>query len=279
MTDHTGPLVIRSTRDRGLGGDIARVSQRIPLFPVERTMSLASVAAARDTATERVGWATIFLKAYALVAREMPELRTWLARRGGLLPQLVTAPYSVGTLAINRHESGHERLFFIRITHPETRTLAELQQVIHDHAARPIAELFKRQAELELVPGPLRRAILWWNMQSASPKRATRLGTFSLSTLAGLGATNRMHPTLCATSLSYAPLEADGRCVVTLICDHRVLDGATAARALQWLEQALTSDIVAELSGHRDTIPTALVTPSVVTPSAALPEAGQRAAA
>lgn len=273
MTDHTRPLVIRSTRDRGIGGDIARVSQRIPLFPVERTMSLAAVAAARDAAADRIGWAAIFLKAYALVARELPPLRTWLARRGGLLPRLVTVPKSVATLAINRHESGHDRLFFIRIKHPETRPLAELQQIIHDHATRPVAEIFKRQAELELVPGPLRRAILRWNMQSPSPKRATRLGTFSLSTLAGLGATNRMHPTLCATSLSYAPLEADGRCVVTLICDHRVLDGATAARALLWLEQALTSDIVAELSGRRDTIPAPLVTP------AAPPEAERRAAA
>jgi hypothetical protein len=278
MTDHTRPLVIRSTRDRGIGGDIARVSQRIPLFPVERTMSLAPVAAARNAAADRIGWAAIFLKAYALVARELPPLRTWLARRGGLLPRLVTVPKSVATLAINRHESGRDRLFFIRIKHPETRPLAELQQIIHDHATRPVAEIFKRQAELELVPGPLRRAILRWNMQSPSPKRATRLGTFSLSTLAGLGATNRMHPTLCATSLSYAPLEADGRCVVTLICDHRVLDGATAARALQWLEQALTSDIVAELSGNRDTIPAPLATPPVVTP-AAPPEAERRAAA
>jgi len=274
MKDHNGPLLIRSTRDRGLGGDIARVSQRIPLFPVDRTMSLAPVAVARDTAAERIGWAAIFLKAYALVAREMPPLRTWLARRGGLLPRLVTAPRSVATLAINRHESGHDRLFFIRIKHPESRTLAELQQVIHDHATRPVAEIFKRQAELEMVPGPLRRAILRWNMRSPSPKRATRLGTFSLSTLAGLGATNRMHPTLCATSLSYAPLEADARCVVTLICDHRVLDGATAARALQWLEQALTSDIVAELSGRRITIPA-----PAVTPAASPPEAGRRAAA
>jgi hypothetical protein len=274
MKDSIGPLTTRSLRDRGLGGDIARVSQRIPLFPVERTMSLATVAAARDDAAERIGWAAIFLKAYALVAREMPPLRTWLARRGGLLTRLVTAPRSVATLAINRHESGYDRLFFVRIKHPESRTLAELQQVIHEHATRPVAEIFKRQAELEMVPGPLRRSILRWNMRSPSPKRATRLGTFSLSTLAGLGATNRMHPTLCSTSLSYAPLEADGRCVVTLICDHRVLDGATAARALHWLEQALTGDIVAELSRSRDTLPTTSVTPAPLHP-----EAGRRAAA
>ena len=279
MTDPTGPLTTRSTRDRGCGGDVAHVARGVPLFPVERTMHLAAVAAARDDAAERIGWAAIFVKAYALVAREMPVLRTWLAHRGGLLPRLVTAPTSVATLAVNRHESGRDRLFFIRIKHPETRSLADLQHVIHEHATKPVADTFKRQLELEMVPGPLRRTILRWNMRSPSPKRATRLGTFSLSTLAGLGATNRMHPTLCPTSLSYAPLEADGRCVVTLICDHRVLDGATAARALHWLEQALAIDIRAELAGLRDAKPAPAVTSSPLTPAPAPPEAERRAAA
>ena len=54
-----------------------------------------------------------------------------------------------------------------------------------------------------------------------------------------MGAVNRFHPTICTTSLSYGPLEADGRCLVTLIADHRVLDGAAAARALQTLERVL----------------------------------------
>ena len=88
-----------------------------------------------------------------------------------------------------------------------------------------------------MVPGFLRRMILRCNMNSFSPKRPTRIGTFSLSTLAGLGATNRFHPTICTTSLSYAPLDTDGRCLVTLIADHRVLDGAVVARALARLEE------------------------------------------
>jgi hypothetical protein len=121
--------------------------------------------------------------------------------------------------------------------------------------------MFKRQLELEMVPGPLRRTILRWNMNSRSAKRANRIGTFSLSTLAGLGASNRFHPTLCTTSLSYSPLESDGRCVATIIADHRVLDGAAVARALQWLEQALQTDIVAELTALRAAPPAAVAPP------------------
>lgn len=229
--------------------DVARLGRELPLFPVERTMHLAPLAEARAKAAVRLGWATLFTKAYALVAREMPVLRSWLAGRVRL--RLATADTSVATLAVNRTDEGVDRLLWTRITAPEALPLVGIQRIIDDSLSKPVDEAFPRQLELEGLPGGLRRTILRWNMRSASPKRATRIGTFSLSTLAGLGATNRFHPTLCTTSLSYAPLEADGRCLVTLIADHRVLDGAAVARALERLEQTLTGAIVAELGSVR----------------------------
>lgn len=267
-----GPIVTasRCTTARKCIGDVARLSQEIPLFPVERPMLLEALAAARAAAaasnapstssttktvstsqpvfSQRIGWAAIFLKAYSLVAREMPVLRTWLVRgfpAGGL--RLATASESVATLAVNRVQQGEDRLFWARLTQPDARPLPEIQQFVVDCTTRPVEEMFKRQLQLEMVPGFLRRTILRWNMNSFSQKRAARIGTFSLSTLAGLGAINRFHPTICTTSLSYAPLEADGRCLVTLIADHRVLDGAVVARALARLEEVLVNDMVAEL--------------------------------
>ena len=258
---------------RGCVGDVARLGREIPLFPVDRTMRLAAVAEARAAASSRIGWAALFTKAYARVTREMPELRTWVA--GLVRPRLATTDASVATLAISRVEDGVDRLCWARITAPDGLPLAALQRTIDDACTKPVAEAFPRQLELERTPGPLRRAILRWNMRSASPKRATRIGTFSLSTLAGLGATNRFHPTLCTTSLSYGPLEADGRCVVTVIADHRVLDGAAVARALAWLEQALVGDITAELAnlGH------ATVSAAPQADDGPPPVAGRRAAA
>lgn len=238
--------VCRLSRSRALVGDIATLACGIPLFPVERAIGLEAVAAARAAHQPRIGWAAVFTKAYALAARELPMLRTWLA--GGLRPRLVTAAESVATLAVNRVVDGEERLFWGRLAAPDALPLVEIQRFIDGCRDRPIAEVFARQLQLERTPGPLRRAILRWNARSASGKRATRLGTFSLSTLAGSGALNRFHPTLCTTSLTYGPLEADGRCLVTLIADHRVLDGAIAARALEWLEQALRLTIVSELA-------------------------------
>jgi len=264
MPSHA-PIVTRSrfTAARGCVSDVARLAQEIPLFPVERTMPLGPLAAARAAAlknasagTARIGWAAVFLKAYALVAREMPVLRTWLVQ-GFPGTRLATAAESVATLAVNRIEDGEDRLFWARLAAPDARSLPEIQQFIVDCATKPVEEMFKRQLQLEMVPGFLRRTILRWNMNSFSRKRAARIGTFSLSTLAGMGATNRFHPTICTTSLSYAPLDADGNCLVTLIADHRVLDGAVVARALARLEEVLCHEMLAELRGLATVSPAA----------------------
>jgi hypothetical protein len=268
---HHAPIVTpsRFSAARACVSDVARLAQEIPLFPVERTMPLGPLGAARAAVGKtaaagamRIGWAAVFLKAYALVAREMPVLRTWLVQ-GLSGSRLATAAESVATLAVNRIEDGEDRLFWARLASPDTRTLPEIQQFIADCATKPVEEMFKRQLELEMVPGFLRRTILRWNMNSFSRKRAARIGTFSLSTLAGLGATNRFHPTICTTSLSYAPLDAEGNCLVTLIADHRVLDGAVVARALARLEEVLCHEMLAELGG------VAAVSPLAARPPAA----------
>ncbi|MFM7107725.1 MAG: acyltransferase, partial [Planctomycetaceae bacterium] len=144
-------------------GDVARLGRELPLFPVERTMRLAAVAEARDAAATRIGWAAIFAKAYALVARETPALRSWVA--GILRPRLATADRSVATLAVNRTEDGADRLCWTRIAAPETLPLAAIQQAIDDALTKPLAEAFARQIELERLPGCLRRTILRWNMR------------------------------------------------------------------------------------------------------------------
>ena len=250
MSNHP-PIVSTAPLPAGRGcvNDIAVLALDIPLFPVDRLMHLEAVATARQAAAVRIGWAAIFLKAYAIVARETPPLRSWLA--GALRPCIATSSQSVAVLAVNRGEAGDDRLFFARLCRPDATPLPLLQAAIDRFSSSPVEEVYKRQLQLEGVPGWLRRTILRWNMLSTSPKRATRIGTFSLSTLAGFSATNRFHPTLCTTSLSYGPLDGDGRCLVTVIADHRVLDGATVARALARLEEVLGGEIVDELRTAR----------------------------
>ena len=235
---------------RGCIADVALVARELPLFPVDRVLQLGAVAEARAAAATRIGWAAVFLKAYGLVARETPALRSWFVR--GLFPRLATSSASVATLAVNRGAGDDERLCFARLKEPDALPLTRIQAFVDACGSQPVEEMFKRQLELEMMPGPIRRTILRWNVNSTSPKRPARIGTFSLSTLAGRQAFNRFHPTLCTTSLAYGPLEADGRCLVTLIADHRVLDGAAVARALERLEEVLGTAVATELRDLRD---------------------------
>jgi len=235
----------RCDGNRGCIADVATLARQIPLFPVDRRFDLAELALVRSACRRRIGWAAIFLKAYGMVVRQTPALRSWFLP--GLRPRLATTTDNVATLAVNRLEENRERLCWARLDRPEERTVVEIQQFIDDCSRRPLAEMFKRQLELEMLPGWLRRAVLRWNLRSASAKRAARLGTFSVSTLAGFGADNRFHPTLCTSSLCYGPLEPDGRCLVTLIADHRVVDGGLVARSLITLERVLRQDLLQEL--------------------------------
>ncbi len=218
-------------------------------------MPLASLADARHTAAHkaglRIGWATIFTKAYALVAREMPALRSWYLP--GLWPRRATSPESVATVSINRRVDEVDTLFWAHLPTPDRQSLTQLQAEISRHASEPIEAVFRRQQELAGLPGWLRRGVLWWNLHTASRKRAKRMGTFSVSTLASHAAYNRLHPSPLTTSLAYGPLESDGRALVTLLADHRLLDGVPVARALERLEQVLLGEMVDELRQLTDT--------------------------
>ena len=251
----------RLDAQRRLVGDIVRLSRRIPIFPVERVMQLGGVEAARRRCAMRIGWAAVFLKAYALVARDRPALRSWVAApRVPLVgrPRWATSPVSVASLALSRPRGEEipeadrmldpEAIWWARIRAPDEISLPELQAEISRFTTAPIDEVFARQLELRMVPRFLRRVVLRWNLRSASAKRALRIGTFSLSTLAGEGCSNRGHPTFLTTSLSYDPLDDAGRMRVTLLADHRLIDGVPAARALAALEAVLTGEIFGELA-------------------------------
>ena len=235
------------TADRALVCDVAHFARQVPLFPVERTFDLAEVVAQRAATHPRIAWSVLFLKAYALVAAQHAGLRR--AYVPWPWPHFIEWPASIGMVAVNRQESGIDRLCFAGFSSPETRRLAELNSHLRWYQTKPIEEAFARQLQFSNLPHALRRLVWWWNLNVVGAKRAARLGTFSISSLAGQGVINRGHPTVLTSSLTYGPLDAEGRAVVTLLCDHRVLDGVEAAAVLNDLEAALQNEICRELGG------------------------------
>jgi hypothetical protein len=64
---------------------------------------------------------------------------------------------------------------------------------------------------------------------------------------AGFGAATLLVLSPCTTTLHYGLFERDGSLPMRLTFDHRVLDGAAAARALVELEGILLTDVLREL--------------------------------
>ena len=98
-------------------------------------------------------------------------------------------------------------------------------------------------------PAPIRRFLWWSTLHVSGPKRAKRLGTFGLSSYGALGAESYHPISPLTTTLTYGPIDPDGRVTVKLIYDHRVLDGAEVARRLGDLEATLLGPILDELPG------------------------------
>jgi len=213
-------------------------------------MQLGEVYASRqiisDRKTTRIGWVAIFLKGYAIVCQEIPELRSLYF----CLPwsRIYVHPNTVASITIHRpDDEGVERLIWARISNCETSSLKEIQRQMDAACQKPLREVFLDGLRIERIPSFIRR-ILWWLAMNWNPrKRARKVGTFSISTLASEDASNYGHPLVVTSSISYTRCKPDGECTVTLIADHRVLDGVLAARALKRLEVILNTIVLEEL--------------------------------
>ena len=213
--------------------DVLHYSAAVPCFPVEKQLSLEHVARLRSDSATRISWTVLFAKAYARVAGEVPALRRVYLRWPW--PHLYEYPTSVATIAVNREHHGVDQLFWARLQQPENCSLAKLQTSLDKFQNEDVEQIFWRHLIMGRLPTAVRRTLWWLRLNTAARKRVRRMGTFGMSTLASQGVYNRLHPHFLTSSLSYGPLQPDGTMWVTLLCDHRVLDGVTAAaRSTGW---------------------------------------------
>lgn len=227
--------------------DLLHFAKQVPSVPVSRDMDVSALVAARASHPTRPSWALLFMKAYALVCEKNPPLRRALLT----FPwsRLYEHPISVCALALEREYQGEEGIFVGLFRGPEVPSLVRLQEPLEWYRKTPLQEIgFYRQAlRVSRLPWPV-RWLLWWSTLNVSGlKRAKRFGTFGLSSYGALGAES-LHPiSPLTTTLTYGPIDANGRICVKLIYDHRVLDGAYIARRLQDLEETLNGPILEEL--------------------------------
>ena len=229
--------------------DLVHFAHKVPTVPVQRVIDVSRLAALREQPGWRVGWATMFIKAFARVAAEMPELRRAYLPYPRL--RLYQHPFSVASVAVERDYAGEKGVFYGRVPRPESLGLLELEAVLNRFKTAPVEEAFRFLIHFYKLPRPLRRFIWWWVINCRGSRKAQFMGTYSVTVYSALGAES-LHPLSPATTtLNYGVIGPDGRVTVRMVYDHRVMDGGTLARALVRLDEVLNGEIADELSEIR----------------------------
>jgi pyruvate/2-oxoglutarate dehydrogenase complex dihydrolipoamide acyltransferase (E2) component len=229
---------IRLSPSRVFIADLSHAALGLPQGVIGRRIDVSALIAARKATGSRVPFTACFVKAWAEVARELPELRrSWLTIPW---PHLHEHATSVASLMVEREIDGEKVLFPARIKSPAERSLAEVADEIAAAVSKPIHEISRNRLILAVsrLPRPLRR-LAWWVAFNVARHRQHYVGTFGVSVVGHLGA-SILHPVSPVTSfLGYGPFAPDGTVDVTVGFDHRVMDGAVIARAMALLEVRL----------------------------------------
>jgi hypothetical protein len=236
---------------RRLVADLMRFSRHVPAVTVERRISLGALAAARQHCAPRPAWAVLFAKAFALVARAHPELRR--SYMTFPRPRLYEHPYSIVALNVERQLADEAVVVQCLIRRPDNRPLTELDGIVRHHQLEPVERLrsYRRSVAMSKVPWPLRPFVWWGALNVFGRRRCHNFGTFGVSSVAGQGAGILHLIPLLTAMLHYGLLDGAGNLDVYMTFDHRVLDGAAAARVLVELERTLQEDLLAELTQMR----------------------------
>jgi hypothetical protein len=152
---------------------------------------------------------------------------------------------------VHRHLGDENAVLFVQVRGPEHHSPQQLDAYLKDCKEQPVESIgtFRRALRVGRWPRPLRRLYWWYGLNVSGYKRARNLGTFGVSVYSGLGA-EALHPlSPLTTTLTYGVIAEDGTVDVRLIYDHRVLDGATVARALGELERVLNHQVLASVPG------------------------------
>lgn len=226
--------------------DLMHASMGVPFVSLSRSLHIRPLLEARAGTTTPAGWAAMFVKAFALVAREEPILRTVYAKWPW--PTLYELPKSVALVAIARVDDGEECVMPQRIAAPETMALAAVDAEIRRAKTAPIEDvpMYRKITRATRLPLPLRR-LSWAVGLNFGRQRGNWFGSFAVSSVAAYGG-GELHPiTPGPFIVSYGVVEPDQTIHVVIRWDHRVTDGAPIARLLTRLEQVLNTEIAAEL--------------------------------
>ena len=230
--------------------DLMHASMGVPFVSLRRTLAIRPLAEARQAAVQRPGWAAIFAKAFSLVARDEPVLRTLFIKRPW--PHFYELPRSVGMIAIARKENGEDCVLPQRVRAADEMSLADVDALVRHAKTAAINEVpaFRKILLATRMPLPLRR-LLWAIGLNSGRQRANYFGSFGITSVAAFGAGELHAVSPGPYIITYGTVSADHTIDVVIRWDHRVTDAAMIATTLTRLEQVLNTRIAAELLADR----------------------------
>jgi hypothetical protein len=239
---------IRLSVARRMVTDYMWAASGIARVGVTRRAALGEIIAVRRRLQHAPSWTAIFAKAFALVALEIPELRRVYMKWPW--PHLYEYAESTVSIMQERQIEGDTGLLPMRFRGPDALPIGAFSEMIRSAAEAPIeaSKFYRNLLAVTRWPVFIRRPV--WALCLSIPRlRRHTLGTYAVSSVARwqaeLGVTRSPIPCL----LSYGPADETGHVTVLLNFDHRIFDGALAARVLTRLDEVLNSSILDELHG------------------------------
>jgi hypothetical protein len=226
--------------------DLMRASVGVPFVSLSRPLNVRQLVEARAASARPPGWAAIFVKAFCLVAKDEPVLRTLYAKWPW--PHFYELPRSIAMVAIARVEDGEDCVLPERLARADELPLSEIDAQIRRAKDAPIEEIpaFRRILKATRLPMPLRR-LLWAVALSIGRLHANNFGSVTVTSVAAYGGGQLHAISPGPFVVSYGRLATDQTIDVVIRWDHRVSDAALIAKVLTRLEQVLNSEIAAEL--------------------------------
>jgi hypothetical protein len=235
---------------RRLVADLMHASIRVPFVSLSRRLDIHQLLEARALAAQPPGWAAIFVKAFSLVAKDQPVLRTLYAKWPW--PSFYELPRSIAMVAIARVEDGQDCVLPQKVPAADELALTEVDAQIRHAKDAPIGEVpaFRKILRVTGLPLLLRR-VMWLIGLNFGRQRANWFGSFGVTSVAAYGAGELHALSPGPFILSYGVVEPNQTIDVVIRWDHRITDAALIAKTLTRLEQVLNTEIAGELRSQR----------------------------
>lgn len=200
----------------------------------------------------RVTATAILLKAIGIAQRLHPASRTAILPWG----RTVTFNDIVAGFTVERYVGPQPAVFFGSIDAPDTKPLVQVAEELRAYGEDDISTVPQLDIENRFnnMPWLFRRFILWLGMRFPKVRLRYLGATFGVSSLGKFGCTTLIPPCVSTSTFGVGAIEQravvrEGRIEVrpmmTLILnfDHRLIDGAPAARFMQDVQKLVEGDL------------------------------------